>query len=181
MPKIVRKDTSLKDAIQAASMTYNRCRDVIAREFKIDPPAGDGPRNSFEMAVLAARATVERSQASELQMDDFSRNQIVEYLRQTALTIAQDTRIEITREQFIRHAIDLISNRGGLARKRIYPNAQTGHFAWMNEHMHLFLVRNRDVIQRSRDGNGLVIKPKKHVKAKTKPRRPTLRSSVIRV
>ena len=147
---------SSKEGIEAASRTYNRCTSLLREALEMDPTdLGLGPRDTFEETVTIARALLERERPTgereNLTKDDFSFNEVLRLMRLTAIRMAGPKRLRVTREEFIRRVNAVLQEDGGLeVSKRIVPNAKTGRYAWIEEHMQKFLHRNNDVVRRSK-------------------------------
>ena len=141
-----------KDGIEAASKTYIKCMRAIAEAADIEPVIGGAPRESFEHTVTKLRAILVNSttgakKADRLTIDDFSFNEVLRLMRDAALGMAGERSQRIERDTFIREALRVIREDGGLEKKKIYPDASTGHYAWVVDHMPTFLRRNRDAIK----------------------------------
>ena len=94
-------------------------------------------------------------------------------MRNAALGISMERAQRIERDIFIRENIRFLREDGGLEIKKIYPNASTGHYAWVVEHMHTFLRRNRDVIRTVNGSDDLRVAKKSTAKSETMQRKHT--------
>lgn len=153
-----------RDGIEAASKTYIKCMKAIAEAADIDPVVGGAPRESFEQTVTKLRAILVNSTAGakkdRLTTDDFSWNEVMRLMRDAALGMAGERSQRIERDTFIREALRVIREDGGLEKKKIYPDASSGHYAWVVDHMPIFLRRNRDAIKTVAGSNDLRVAKK---------------------
>jgi hypothetical protein len=154
---VVRPKKTSREGIEAASATYKKCTGMLQDELGLQPiDLGLGPRASFEETVTLLRAILQRkgahdaAGAEELTEDDFSFNEILRLMRLTTLKLARPKRYFIVREKFIREVNLVLQDEGGLRiAKKLFPNAKTGRYVWIEDHMPTFLRRHKDVMRRS--------------------------------
>lgn len=154
---MVRPKKASQQGIEAASATYKKCTSMLQDELGLQPiDLGLGPRASFEETVTLLRANLQRkgahdaTDAEELTEEDFSFNEILRLMRLTALKLARPKRYFMDRETFIREVNLVLQEEGGLrVAKKLFPNAETGRYAWIEGHMPVFLRRHKDVVRRS--------------------------------
>jgi hypothetical protein len=159
-----RRAQAVVTAVKAASMTYNRCAGLIAEACGVDVLRGEGPKETFELTVLHIRRMIEQGDSkpsSQLTMDDFSFNQVLDYMRLTAEHLSIPGWRTIDRQEFIREVIKTLEVCSGLEKKKVYPNAVRGHYRWVDHQMRTFLHRNKDVITR-RSPDRVTIRPRRH-------------------
>lgn len=155
--RMVRLKKASQQGIEAASATYKKCTSMLQDELGLQPiDLGLGPRASFEETVTLLRANLQRkgahdaTDAEELTEDDFSFNEILRLMRLTALKLARPKRYFMDRETFIREVNFVLQEEAGLrVAKKLFPNAETGRYAWIEGHMPVFLRRHKDVVRRS--------------------------------
>lgn len=154
---MVRSKKASQEGIKAASATYKKCTGLLQDELGLQPiDLGLGPRARFEETVTLLRAILQRkgaqdaAGAEELTEDDFSFNEILRLMRLTALKLARPKRYFIAREIFIREVNLVLQEEGGLRiAKKLFANSETGRYAWIEDHMPIFLRRHKDVMRRS--------------------------------
>lgn len=152
------KSTVPKESIEAASRTYVRCTNLLCERFGVSPPdRGLGPRETFEATVTRLQEMLvnpgEEASGSHLERteEDFSFNEVLRMMKKTVCTCIESNDLLLTREEFIRRVNATLEEEGGLKfAGRLVPKAQTGRYAWIEEHMQTFLRRNSDVVRRSK-------------------------------
>lgn len=141
------------ESIKAASCTYNRCTELLRKEFHIQSAsAGLGPRDAFEETINVLRAKLARKSRleGEQTQGDFSSNDVVEFMRRTAVKIGTPKKRRLKRAEFIRLVNGVLQEEGGLRIvRRWHAGAANGRYAWIDGHMPTLLRRHTDVISRS--------------------------------
>jgi hypothetical protein len=156
---IANRANASRVGIEAASKTYNRCTGLLLKELGLDMPirTGLGPRLVFEETVTSLRAQLARSGGEELDLthEDFSPNEVLRFMAQTATKLGNPKRRRIKREDFIRIVNETLQDKGGLkAVKRLHVRAKDGRFAWIDSHMSKFLRRHDDLAKLSKKWPG---------------------------
>ncbi len=166
---------SERQAIEAASATYRRCARLLAEAADTELPDGMGlgQRALFELTIeialpsMAVRLRDEEGLVEDaLTEDDFSMNAILRALRLAARDVETDGEGVAERDALIRSA-NIRLQKEGL--KPVRLQRDLGRYSWIAEHMHVFLRRHADVVERvpGRQAH-LRVLPRKAKKSKVK-------------